>query len=163
MDSLNLVGYHPCCLYLFWGSSYLWFGSLFKLSVHPFTLSASFFEHFTTFRLKAILLFFWCRPGNMPLSEIWFLSVEKWYLENKVWTLVVLIASGMPMILASQDGEFRSMCPIPIQPYKLLSSFFTFYIFFDVRNITGLFFHSTPMPSTDGLPLPTRLKKKKGK
>lgn len=105
--------------------------------------------------------------GICHFSEIWFLSIEKWYLENKVWTLVVLIASRMPTILASQGGEFTSMHPIPIQQQKFILAF-PFFIFvppfLDVRNLTGLFFfHSTPMSSADGPSLPTRLKKEKGK
>lgn len=127
MGSFNLVGYNPCCLYLFWGSSYLWFGSLFKLYVHPFNLSASFFEHFITFWLQDILLFFWHRPGN--LSFLWDLVPfnRETVFRKQVWTPVVLIASGIPTILTSQGGEFTSMHPIPIR-HKIHSSISSFYI-----------------------------------
>ena len=48
-------------------------------------------------------------------DETWLLSIEKWNLETKIWTLAVLMATWMSVTVESQGAEFISVSPILIQ------------------------------------------------
>lgn len=160
------MGYNPCCLYLFWGSSYLWFGGLFKLYVYPFNLSVSFFEHFITFWLQAILLFFWRRPGN--LSFLWDLVPfhrEMVFRKQGLDTTCAHCFQDANDLSISRWIHIHASNSNPTT--KIHSSFSFFYICSSILGCEkphwSIFFHSTPMSSADGPSLPTRLKKEKGK